>query len=165
MKIHLHTVEPVPEATQEELAKVVLARFGLLPKKRDAKAKFSKLLLELYERKKEANKERKPESAVMTVEEMGAYAGIARQTMYDYLSTWKTLQILKKTSFVADGKVIIGYELNGTNLEGAFKKAENMIRAHTELSLSMIRQLQNEIKKEKLRSPQTGESEQESPSE
>jgi len=153
MKIQLHSVEPVPDATQDELAKIVLARFGLLPKKRDAKAKFSRLLLELYERKKVANRDRKPEAAVMTVEEMGAYAGIARQTMYDYLSTWKILQVLKKTSFVTDGKVIIGYELNGTNLEGAFKKAENMIRAHNELSLSMIRQLQNEIKKGKLRSP------------
>ena len=158
MKIQLHSVEPVQDASAEELAKVILARFGLLPKKRDAKAQFSRLLLELSERKKEANRERKPEAAVMTVEEMGAYAGIARQTMYDYLSTWKTLQILKKTSFVTDGKVVIGYELNGTNLEGAFKKADNIIRAHNELSLSMIRQLQSEVKKDKLRSPQTPES-------
>ena len=126
MKIHLHSIEPVPDANQDELAKVVLARFGLLPKKRDAKAQFSRLLLELYERKKTANRDRRPEAAVMTVQEMGAYAGIARQTMYDYLSTWKILQILKKTSFVSDGRVVIGYELNGQNLEGAFKKAEGM---------------------------------------
>jgi len=151
MKFELHAIEPVPESTHDELAKVVLARFGLLPKKRDAKAKFTGLLLELYERKKAANRERKPELSVMTVEQMAAYAGIARQTMYDYLTTWKELQVLKKTSFVNEGKVVIGYELNGQNLEGAFRKADNVLRAHSELSLSMIRQLQNEIKKEKLR--------------
>lgn len=136
----------------EELSKVLLSRFGLLPRKKDGSAQFHKLLLELYERKKIANREKKPEEAVMPVEEMALHAGIKRQTMYDHLKRWLDLQILKKTSFVSSGKVVIGYELNGTNLEGAFRKAESTIKAHLDTSFRLIEQLQNEIKKEKLRS-------------
>jgi len=151
MKIQLDRTEPIPDANSNELAKVTLARFGLLPRKNDAMAKFHQLLLELYERKKTSHREKRPESAVMTVEEMAMYSGIKRQTMYDYLRRWLDLQILKKTSFVLNGKVIIGYELNGGNLEAAFKKAEVVITNHLTQSMDIIRTLQNEIKKEKLR--------------
>ena len=109
------------------------------------------LLLELYERKKASNREKKPETAVMTVEDMAVFAGIARQTMYEYLGRWLDLTILKKTSFVSSGKVVIGYELNGPTLEGAFKKAEQTIRNHIEQSLELVRNLQNEVKRDKLR--------------
>ncbi len=159
MDIMLNKTEPVGNAPSE-VSKVLLARFGLLPRKKDGIAKFDKLLLELYERKKQANREKKPEKAVMPVEEMSLYAGIKRQTMYDYLKRWLELQILKKTSFVLDGKVVIGYELNGTNLEGAFRKAEATIKAHLNLSFRLIEQLQSEIKKEKLRSSTSSSEEQ-----
>jgi len=151
MKIELDLVEPVELASSDELAKIILARLGLLPRKKDALAKFQKLLLELCERKKIANRDRKPEFAVMTVEEMGLYAGIKRQTMYDHLNRWLTLNLLKKTSFVADGKIVTGYELNGTNLESAFKKAEYVVHNQMSLTQDIVRQFQNEIKKEKLR--------------
>lgn len=111
---------------------------------------MEQILLELYERKKLATRERRPEKGLMTVEEMGVFAGIKRQTMYDYLRRWLTLNILKKISFVNDGKVIIGYELNGINVESAFKKAEQTIRNHIEISLHLIEELQNNIKKEKI---------------
>ncbi len=140
-----------------ELSKVLLARFGLLPRKKDGSAQLHKLLLELYERKKVANKDKKPEAAVMPVEEMALHAGIKRQTMYDYLNRWLDLQVLKKTSFVANGKVVVGYELNGTNLEGAFRKAESTLKGHMDASFRVIEQLQNEIKKEKLRSNKSEE--------
>jgi hypothetical protein len=151
MKFELEMTEPLPDADTEEIARVLLARFGLLPRKKDGQARMQKLLLELYERKKSANRERKPEGAVMTVEEMGVFAGIKRQTMYDYLGRWLSLSLLKKTSFVASGKVVIGYEINGTNLESAFKKAENTIRNHVEQSLDIVRSLQNEVKREKIK--------------
>jgi len=151
MKFELEVSEPLPDAETEEIARILLARFGLLPRKKDGQAKMHKLLLELYERKKVANRERKPEEAVMTVENMGLFAGIKRQTMYDYLGRWLSLNLLKKTSFVANGKVVIGYELNGTNLESSFKKAETTIRNHLEDSLEIVRSLQNEVKKEKIR--------------
>jgi hypothetical protein len=150
-KIHLEITEPLPDAKPEEVARVVLARFGLLPRKKDGSAQMHKLLLELYERKKVANRDKKPESAVMTVEEMGLFAGIKRQTMYDYLGRWLILNLLKKTSFVSNGKVIIGYELNGGNLEAAFKKGETYLKNHTEYTLNLVRDLQNEIKKEKIK--------------
>jgi hypothetical protein len=149
-KFVLESSEALPDAPPEELARVLLSRFGLLPRKRDGAAKMHSLLLELYERKKVANRDRKPEAAVMPVDEMGSFAGIARQTMYDYLHRWLDLQILKKTSFVADGKVVIGYELNGTNLEGAFRKAESTITAHLATSFRLIEQLQTDIKRQKL---------------
>jgi hypothetical protein len=141
----------------EELSKVLLARFGLSPRKKDGEAQLHKLLLELSERKKQANREKKPEAAVMPVEEMALHAGIKRQTMYDYLKRWLDLQILKKTSFVSSGKVVIGYELNGTNLESAFRKAESTIKAHLDESFRVIGLLQNEVKKEKLRKGITDE--------
>jgi len=150
MEFLLDSAEPVNHEV-EELAKVLTARFGLAPRKKDGNAQLHKLLLQLYEKKKEANREKKPELAVVPVEEMALYAGIKRQTMYDYLRRWLDLQILKKTSFVAGGKVVIGYELNGTNLEGAFRKAEATLKAHVDSSFRLIEQLQNEIKKEKLR--------------
>ena len=158
-KIQLETTESLDTNNPEELAKVLLSRFGLLPRKKDGNAAIHKIVLELYERKKTANRDRKPEAAVVTVEEMGTLAGIKRQTMYEYLHRWLDLQLLRKTSFVANGKVVIGYELNGTNLEGAFRKAELVIKNHLDHSFRLIDNLQNEIKKEKLKKePETTDS-------
>jgi hypothetical protein len=145
MKIQLEHRESPDQAVPEDIAKTLLARFGLLPRKKDGNAQMHKLLLELSERKKAANRDKKPELAVMPVEDMGTFAGIKRQTMYEYLHRWLDLNILKKTSFVNSGKVVIGYELNGTNLEGAFRKK------HLDDSFKLIELLQSEIKKEKLR--------------
>jgi len=156
MEFLLANAEPVNQEI-EELSKVLITRFGLSPRKKDGNAQMHKLLLQLYEKKKEANREKKPELAVVPVEEMALYAGIKRQTMYDHLKRWLDLQILKKTSFVAEGKVVIGYELNGNNLEGAFRKAESTLKAHMDASFRLIEQLQNEIKKEKLRTTPTTE--------
>ena len=151
MKIELWHMNPGPGANSEELAKVLLARFGLLPRKVDAKAQFHRLLLELYERKKHSLKERKPELAVMSVDQMAAYAGIARQTFYEYMARWLTLQVIKKTSFVADKRLTTGYELNGNNLEAAFARSKNIVEDHTQTSIEIAKGLQTEIKKEKLR--------------
>lgn len=151
MKIELEHVEPLPESTSEELAKCILNRFGLTPRKKDGQAQFHRLLLELSECKKTSNREKRPETAVMTVENMGVFAGIKRQTMYDYLGRWLQLGILKKTSFVSNGKVIIGYELNGPNLEASFKKAQTVLHNHAETSIQIVRDLQTTIKKEKLK--------------
>jgi hypothetical protein len=151
MKIELKYMNPGQGADSDELSRVILARFGLMPRKKDAKAGFHKLLLEMYEKKKAANNDKKPELAVMSVEEMGAISGIKRQTMYDYLRRWTSLQILKKTSFVSNGAVITGYELNGTNLENAFRKAESIVHEHVNKSIEIVKELQNEVKKEKLR--------------
>ena len=160
MKIQLDKAEAMSDASPEELAKVLLARFGLVPRKKDGTAKFHSLLLELYERKKQANREKKPESAVMPVEEMGIFAGIKRQTMYDYLHRWLDLGLLKKTSFVSEGKVIIGYELNGTSIESAFRKAETAIRNHLDDSFKILERLQSQVKKEKISQALSSSSEQ-----
>ena len=69
MDFQLGNAEAVSN-NSEELSKVLLARFGLLPRKKDGSAKLHVLLLELYERKKEANKTKNPEVAVMPVEVM-----------------------------------------------------------------------------------------------
>jgi hypothetical protein len=151
MKIELKYMNPGQGADSDELSRVVLARFGLMPRKKDAKAGFHRLILEMYEKKKAANNEKKPELAVMNVEEMGAISGIKRQTMYDYLRRWTNLQILKKTTLVNNGAVIMGYELNGINLENAFRKAEAIIQEHVSKSIEIVKELQNEVKKEKLR--------------
>ena len=151
MKFQLDHLEPMPDASTDEIARTILARFGLLPRKKDGQARMHSLLLELSERKKASNREKKPEIAVMTVEDMGVFAGIARQTMYEYLNRWLDLNILKKTSFVSSGKVVIGYELNGPTMEGAFKKAEQILSNHVQLSLDLVRRLQTDVKRDKLK--------------
>lgn len=163
-KFELEHIEPLPDADSEEITRIVLARFGLLPRKKDGIAKMHNLLIEFSERKKQANRDKKPELAVLPVEEMALHAGIKRQTMYDYLGRWLKLQVLKKTSFVNAGKVVIGYELNGSNLESAFRKAEMAIRNHTEESVELVKKLQNEIKRDKLKSPEKPELDEEKPS-
>ena len=152
MNIELWHMNPGPGATKDELSKVVLARFGLMPRKKDAKANFHRLLLELYERKKEAIKNKKPEQAVMNVDAMALFADIKRQTMYDYLNRWVSLQIIKKTTFSSNAETTQGYELNGNNLEAAFTRATAIINNHMETSMEYIEELQKEIKNEKLRS-------------
>lgn len=151
MKFQLDHHEIGPDATSEDVAKTVLARFGLLPRKKDAQATMHTLLLELSERKKASNREKRPELAVMSVEDMGVFASIARQTMYEYLGRWLDLAILRKTSFVNNGKVVIGYELNGPTIEAAFKKAEQTISNHVQETLEVVRRLQQEVKREKLK--------------
>jgi len=111
-KIILTNKETGLNPTSEELAMTILSRIGLEPRKTGSTEKMHKVFLELYERMKLANREKKPESSVMTVEEMGVFAGITRQTMYDYLKRWLALNIILKTSYIKDGKVIIGYKLN-----------------------------------------------------
>tara|TARA_Y100000294_G_C8427886_1_gene285509 strand:- start:131 stop:589 length:459 start_codon:yes stop_codon:yes gene_type:complete len=151
MKIELWQMNPGIGANKEELAKITLARFGLIPRKKDAKADFHRLLLELYERKKKAVKEKKPELSILTVDEMALFADIKRQTMYDYLKRWTTLQIIKRASFSYRGEINKGYELNGNNIEAAFSKASTIINNHLETSMDYIQDLQKEIKNEKLR--------------
>lgn len=151
MKIQLEHAEPNDQANINELSRVLLSRFGLLPRKKDGAAKLHKLLLELSERKKQANKEKKPETAVVPVETMALLSGIKRQTMYEYLHRWLDLNILKKTSFVSNGKVVIGYELNGPSMESSFRKAEQTIKNHLETSFKILEQLQGEIKRQKLK--------------
>ncbi|MBI4139543.1 hypothetical protein HY483_01130 [Candidatus Woesearchaeota archaeon] len=150
MEILLENAEQIPGSNSEEIARIVITRFGLSPRKKDGSAKIHTILLELYEKKKTSNREKKPEAGLMTVEEMALYAGVKRQTMYDYLHRFLDLDIIKKTSFVNQGKVIIGYELNGNTLEQAFRKAEQRIHNHIETSFKIIAELQNTIKKEKL---------------
>ena len=113
--------------------------------------KLIPLILELYERKKQAYKNKLPDEAVMTVEAMATYAQVSRQTMYDYLYRFLQLNILKKTSFMKQHELITGYELSGHNLETSFTKAITLIHEELGTSLELIKSLQNEIKKEKLR--------------
>lgn len=151
IKIQLEQAEAVDGANTEELCRVLLARFGLLPRKKNADAQLHRLMLELYERKKQASREKRPELSVMPVEDMAVYASIKRQTMYEHLARFLQFGILKKTSFVSGGRVVIGYELNGQSLEAAFRKAESAISSHVEKSFKLIETLQNELRREKLR--------------
>jgi hypothetical protein len=133
-----------------ELAKVIINRIGLMPRKVGSTEDIFKVLVELYERSKLANREKKPEMAVLTVEEMGNLAGITRQTMYDYLKRWIDLDLVTKTTYIYEGKVIIGYKLNGPTLEGAFEKAAMRINNHVDTTLKYVRELQKALKNEKL---------------
>ncbi|HLC46607.1 MAG TPA: hypothetical protein VJI75_02590 [Candidatus Nanoarchaeia archaeon] len=158
-KIVLMNVEPGLNPGPEELANTILCRTGLLPRKKGATDKMHRVLLELYERSKIAYRQKRLEKAVMTVEEMGAYASISRQTMYDYLSRWTDLAIVAKTSYITDGRVVIGYKLNGTTLESAFEKAVVSIRSNLETTQRFIRELQRTIKNEKISEAQKQNSE------
>jgi hypothetical protein len=149
-KIVLQNHEPGMNPTSEELAKVIMSRTGLEPRQSGSTDKMYRTLLELYERSKTAHREKKPEHAVMTVEEMGSFAGITRQTMYDYLRRWLDLNMIVKTSYIVDNKVVIGYKLSGSTLEASFDKARQQISNSMELTAKYIKELQKRIKNEKI---------------
>ncbi len=150
MKVQLTNKESGLNPTAEELSRVILARMGLEPRKRGSTDNMHRVLVELYERQKSANREKKPEFAVMTVEEMGVFAGITRQTMYDYLKRWLELNFIVKTSYIKDSKVIIGYKLNGPTVEGAFEKAVLMVNNNLQITQRYIQELQKVLKNEKI---------------
>lgn len=150
MKIILTNKESELNPTGEELSKVILGRMGLEPRKRGATDNMHRVLIELYERQKAANREKKPELAVMTVEEMGVFAGITRQTMYDYLKRWLVLNFIIKTSYIKDTKVIIGYRLHGATVESAFEKAILTINNNLQITQKYIQELQRVLKNEKI---------------
>jgi len=133
-----------------ELANVIISRMGLSPRKKGSTELKYRVLIELYERMKLSNKEKKPELAVLTVEEMGNVAGITRQTMYDYIKRWLDLDLIAKTTYIYEGKVIIGYKLNGATLENAFDKAAVKVKNNMDLTIKYVKELQNTLKKEKI---------------
>ncbi len=158
-KIIISDHEPSMNPTAEELTKVIMHRMGLMPRKEGATDKMHNVLIELYEKMKLAQREKHPEASVMTVEEMGIHAGITRQTMYDYLKRWIELDLITKTSYINEGKVIIGYKLNGNTLESSFEKAVQKINNHLETSMKYVQELQKLIKNEKIASTQRNKQE------
>ncbi len=148
---YLTGVEPSsmnPES--KELANIIITRMGLSPRKLGSTDMMYRVLIELYERMKLSAKEKKPELAVLTVEEMGNVAGITRQTMYEYIKRWIDFDLIVKTTYIYEGKVIIGYKLNGVTLENAFEKAVVKIKNNLDQTMKYVRELQNAIKKEKI---------------
>ncbi|PLW79747.1 hypothetical protein C0585_06190 [Candidatus Woesearchaeota archaeon] len=134
----------------EELAKVIVKRTGLVPRKKGSTDKMFKVLILMYEMMKRSNQNKRPEQAIVTVEEMGNVAGITRQTMYEYLTRWTDLELISKTSYIWEGKVIIGYKLNGNTLEQAFERSAVKIKNNLEMTIKYVRELQSKLKNEKL---------------
>lgn len=149
-KIILTGIEPSISPNSEEMANIILSRIGLMPRKKGATDKMHRTLLEMYERAKQSYRTKKPELAVMTAEEMGMYAGITRQTMYDYLRRWTEISLIVKTSYITEGKVVVGYKLNGNTIEQAFEKAMSTIKRNMDQTQKYIRELQRMIKNEKI---------------
>ncbi|MBT3720398.1 hypothetical protein HN789_01130 [archaeon] len=148
---HLTNSEPSSVSPDsKELSNVIITRMGLTPRKAGSTDKMYRVLVELYEKMKLSNKEKKPELAVLTVEEMGNVAGITRQTMYDYIKRWIDYDLIVKTTYIFEGKVIIGYKLNGATLENAFEKAAVKVKNHLDLTIKFVKELQNTLKKEKI---------------
>jgi hypothetical protein len=150
MKVVITDKEVGLNPSSEELASAILARIGLEPRKRGSTDKMHLTLMELYERTKRSNREKKPEAAIMTVEEMGIFAGISRQTMYDYLRRWTELNLITKMSYIKDGKVIIGYKLNGATLESSFEKSMQVVNNNLEVTRKYCQELQRVLKNEKI---------------
>ena len=126
MKITLENIEPSLNPSTEELAKIILTRIGLEPRKKGSTENMHKTLIELYERVKAANREKKPEFAIMTVEEMGMYAGITRQTMYEYLKRWLHLNFIVKTSYISRRGVIYPCSAVGVDTIGNRRQLASM---------------------------------------
>lgn len=148
---HLTNSEPTSmNPDSKELATVIINRMGLSPRKTGSTDMMYRVLIELYERMKLSSKEKKPELSVLTVEELGNVAGITRQTMYDYIKRWVDLDLIVKTTYIFEGKVIIGYKLNGATLENSFEKATVKVKNQLELTLKFVKELQNTVKKEKI---------------
>lgn len=149
-KIVLNDMEPGMSPSSSDLAKVLVDRLGLSPRKQNSTQDIYQTFLEFYERSKQAAQQKNPELAVMTVEEMAIFAKITRQTMYDYLKRWTNLNFIVKTSYIKESKVIIGYKLNGATLEAAFDKVRMRISNNLELTQKYISELQRILKNEKI---------------
>jgi len=150
-KIILTNIEPDINANSEEMAGVLIQRLGLMPRKKGSTERMNKVLIELYERAKDAARQKNPTKSIMTVEDMAYFAGITRQTMYDYLKRWLDLDLIIKTSYIDENqKVVIGYKLNGHTLEQSFEKARARINNNLDFTLKYIRELQKTIKNEKI---------------
>ncbi len=159
-KIILTNAEPDLSANSEELAAVLIQRMGLMPRKKGSTERMNKVLIELYERAKEASRLKNPTKAIMTVEDMAYFAGITRQTMYDYLKRWLALDMIVKTSYIEqDHRVVIGYKLNGSTLEQGFEKAIARIKNNLDLTMKYLRELQKILKNEKISQSQNKRSE------
>lgn len=150
-KYVLTEYEPAMNVDAGDLAKVIIQRIGLTPRKQGSTDKMHRTFLELYERSKAANREKNPELSVMTVDEMGYFAGITRQTMYEYLKRWMALDIIIKTSYIKSGKVVIGYKLNGNTLEQAFAHSQSKLTSNLDTTMKYIKELQRLVKNEKLK--------------
>ena len=150
-KIILTDVEPDLSAKSEDLAKVLVERLGLFPRKKGSTEKMHNVLVQLYEKAKESSRKKDPTLAVMTVEEMAMHAGITRQTMYEYLGRWLQLDLITKASFIdQDKKVIIGYRLHGNTLEHAFDRVKVRVNNNLELTRKYMVELQRTLKNEKI---------------
>ena len=150
-KIVLQHAEPNLNANSEELASVIIQRLGLTPRKKGSTERINHIFLQFYEKAKEASREKNPTKAVMTVEEMALHARITRQTMYEYLDRWLALDFIVKQSYIgSNGKVVVGYRLNGNTLESAFDKAKMRISNHLELTSKYLQELQKTLKNEKI---------------
>ncbi len=150
-KIILSNAEPDINAGSAEIAEVIVRRLGLMPRKKGSTEKMNRVLLELYERAKVSSREKNPTKSIMTVEDMAYFAGITRQTMYDYLKRWLELDLIQKTSFIDENhKVVIGYRLSGPTLEAAFDKARTKIANNLDYTARYIKELQRVVKNEKI---------------
>jgi len=159
-KIILTDHEPSLGTNSSELANIIINRIGVMPRKKGSTDRMPRVLMELYEKLKASNREKNPKLAVMTVEEMSMHAGITRQTMYDYLKRWLTIEMITKTSYIDEqNKAVIGYKLSGNTLEQAFEKTKVRINNNLNLTSQYIVELQKLIKNEKISQKQRREPE------
>jgi len=150
-KIILQDKEPEIGANAEQIAECIIARIGLLPRKRGSTTSMHRTFIEFYERSKKATATKDPKEAVMTVEEMAIYARISRQTMYEYLQRWLELGMIQKVTYLdSANKAIIGYKLTGNSLEDSFLKARAQITKNLDKTQKYIQDLQKALKNEKI---------------
>ncbi|MFT4310264.1 MAG: hypothetical protein ACMXYC_01390 [Candidatus Woesearchaeota archaeon] len=150
-KIILNQIDADISANSTELAQIIVARLGLEPRKKGSTDAIYRVLLEFYERSKQATQYKDPKKAVMTVEEMGYYAKVSKQTMYEYLQRWLLIGMIVKISYIDNaGKVTVGYKLHGNTIEDAFQKAKSVILRHIDQTERYIVELQKKIKNEKI---------------
>ncbi len=150
-KIILTTTEPKLGSTSSELAKCIIERIGLMPRKKGSTEYMYRTFIEFYERSKKATAQKDPKLAVLTVDEMALFAKISRQTMYEYLQRWLSIGFIQKVSFIgSDNKVTIGYKLAGSSLEEAFAKTQTIIQKQLHKTQEYISQLQKSLKNEKI---------------
>lgn len=156
MKIILQNEHLPRDADSKLIASILLSRIGLLPRKSGSTKEMHSVLIELYERSKLSNKLSQPQLALMSVEEMAKYANISRQTFYEYLGRWVELNLIQKQNYVVMSdigkRIYNGYRLNGANLLAAVEKVNDTIQNNMNETIRITKLLQNEIKKEKLRS-------------
>jgi len=107
------------DLTVEDLADVLVRRLGI--KRKESRAKHSKLLLELIKYKKE--------SIPLSIEQISKILGVSQSQTYEELRKWRTLGFIEFVKMPAGEGFVKGYILTSNTANRLLDRAESATKS------------------------------------